>query len=292
MEPDEIAVEIIAGLLEARTGQKLTSDRRWRIGTALTGLLRERGISSSGELVAMLTHPNQSELAQQVVEALLNNETYFFRDQAIFMLLRREILPDLQKRRASTKRLTIWSAGCSTGQEVLSLAMIFAEMPGQWKDWTIDLRGTDVSSSAIEAARKGMYSQFQIQRGLGVSQMLNFFEETPEGWRAGDKLRTTARFEVHNLLEPPPHPGQFDLILCRNVLLYFDGPTRRRAFDRLSSALTDDGYLLLGSGESALGQTDAFAAEKPGTGFYRKTGRLSAAAPSAQTGQASGRWAS
>jgi len=270
MEPDEIAIEIIAGLLEARTGQKLTSDRRWRIGTALTGLLRERGISSSGDLVAMLTHPNQSELAQQVVEALLNNETYFFRDQAIFLMLQREILPELARRRAGSKRLTIWSAGCSTGQEVLSLAMIFAEQGSLWKDWTIDLRGTDVSASAIEAARKGLYSQFQIQRGLGVAQMLTFFEETDGGWRTGDRLSSVVRFEVHNLLEPPPHPGQFDLILCRNVLLYFDGATRKRAFDRLSGALASDGFLLLGSGESALGQTESFVPEKPGCGFYRK----------------------
>ena len=137
MDPDDIAIGIIAGLLEARTGQKLTEDRRWRIAPALAGLFRERGISSNQDLVVLLTQPDESSLAQDVVEALLNNETYFFRDRAMFDQLATQVLPDLARRREGTRKLSIWSVGCSTGQEAYSVAMLFAEQRARWRDWSI-----------------------------------------------------------------------------------------------------------------------------------------------------------
>ena len=252
MDPDDIAIGIIAGLLEARTGQKLTEDRRWRIAPALSGLFRDRGISSNQDLVVLLTQPDESSLAQDVVEALLNNETYFFRDRQIFDYLATGVLSALSAKRAAERKLAIWCVGCSTGQETLSVAMTFLEQQARWDGWTIEILGTDVSSSAVDFARAATYSNFQIQRGLGVGQMLGFFAETPAGWRARDNLRQMVRYEVHNVLHPAPYPGQFDLILCRNVLLYFDGPVRNRAFARLAEALAPDGKLLLGGGETVL----------------------------------------
>jgi chemotaxis protein methyltransferase CheR len=252
MDPDDIAIGIIAGLLEARTGQKLTEDRRWRIAPALAGLFRERGISSNQDLVVLLTQPDESSLAQDVVEALLNNETYFFRDRQIFDHFANGVLPALAARRAAGRKLSIWCVGCSTGQETLSVAMTFLEQQSRWDGWTIEIVGTDVSASAVDFARNATYSNFQIQRGLGVGQMLGYFTETPQGWRARDNLRQMVRYEVHNLLHPAPYPGQFDLILCRNVLIYFDGPVRARAFSRLAEALAADGRLLLGGGETVL----------------------------------------
>jgi chemotaxis protein methyltransferase CheR len=252
MDPDDIAIGIIAGLLEARTGQKLTEDRRWRIAPALAGLFRDRGISSNQDLVVLLTQPDESSLAQDVVEALLNNETYFFRDRQIFDYLASGVLADLSAKRAAERKLAIWCVGCSTGQETLSVAMTFLEQQARWDGWSIEILGTDVSSSAVDFARTATYSNFQIQRGLGVGQMLGFFTETPEGWRARDNLRQMVRYEIHNLLHPAPYPGQFDLILCRNVLLYFDGPVRARAYARLAEALAPDGKLLLGGGETVL----------------------------------------
>ena len=246
------ALGIVAGLLEARTGQKLTSDRLWRVGSALSGVLRDRGLETLVDLAAQLAKPGQGQLAQQVVEALLNNETYFFRDRAMFDQLATQVLPDLARRREGTRKLSIWSVGCSTGQEAYSVAMLFAEQRARWRDWSIEIMGTDVARSVIDAAREGSFSQFQIQRGLGVAQMVSFFEETRTGWRAGETLRGMVRFEVHNLLDTPPEPGRFDLILCRNVLLYFDGPVRARAFARLAEALAPDGKLLLGGGETVL----------------------------------------
>ena len=269
MDPDDLAVGIIAGLLEARTGQRLTEDRRWRIAPALSGLFRERGISSHQDLVVLLTQPDESSLAQDVVEALLNNETYFNRDRQVFEYISETLLPRLARDRADSKRLAIWSVGCSSGQETLSLAMMFAEQGARWDGWDIEILGTDVSSSVLEIARNATYSNFQIQRGLGVAQMLSHFTETADGWKAHDSLRNKVRYEVHNVLHPAPYPGRFDLILCRNVLLYFDNTVREQAFSRLSDALADGGRLVLGGGETVLGRSGWFVPDEERQAVYR-----------------------
>jgi chemotaxis protein methyltransferase CheR len=263
---------ILAGLLEARTGQQLTLSRRWRIETALSSLLRERGISTLDELITILVMGKEPSLSQKVVEALLNNETYFFRDRSPFDLLQRHALPELARLREKTKRLRIWSAGCSTGQEVYSLAMLFAEDPSKWNGWTIDVLGTDVSTGCVDRARAGTYTQFEVQRGLGINQMIRWFEECPDGWRAVEALRKPVRFQVHNLLEPPPHPGGFDIVLCRNVLLYLNPEKKTLAFDRIASGLAEDGWLMLGAGETVIGQTSRLAADINARGLYRLTG--------------------
>ncbi|MGX7894620.1 CheR family methyltransferase [Tsuneonella sp. HG222] len=273
MDPDDLAISIIAGLLEARTGQRLTEDRKWRIAPALAGLFRDRGIASNQDLVVLLTQPDESSLAQEVVEALLNNETYFFRDRQVFSYLADALLPQLAAERARTKRLSIWSVGCSSGQETLSLAMMFAEQAARWDGWTIEILGTDVSSGIVDFARKATYSNFQIQRGLGVAQMLANFTETADGWRASQELRDRVRYEVHNILHPAPYPGRFDLILCRNVLLYFDAQVRERAFGRLSEALAEDGRLVLGGGETVLGRGGFFVPDEERQAIYRHAGQ-------------------
>jgi chemotaxis protein methyltransferase CheR len=260
---------ILAGLLEARTGQQLTMSRRWRIETALAALLRERGIPTLDELITILVMGREPSLATQVVEALLNNETYFFRDRTPFDLLTRAALPKLMQRRDAAKRLRIWSAGCSTGQEAYSLAMLFAEDPQRWAGWTIDILGSDVSESAVRRARDGVYSQFEVQRGLGITQMIRWFEECEGGWRAIEPLRRVVRFQVHNLLEPVPHPGEFDIVLCRNVLLYLNAERRTHVFERLAGAMASDGCLMLGAGETVIGQTRRFEADTQARGLYR-----------------------
>jgi len=263
----------LAGLLEARTGQQLTMSRRWRIETALAALLRERGIPTLDELITILVMGREPSLATQVVEALLNNETYFFRDRSPFDLLARVALPKLAQLRQNSKRLTIWSAGCSTGQETYSLAMLFAEDPVKWAGWTIDILGTDVSESAVRRARDGSYSQFEVQRGLGINQMIRWFEETDNGWRAIEPLRRNVRFQVQNLLEAPPHPGTFDIVLCRNVLLYLNAERRALIFDRMANAMSSQGWLMLGAGETVIGQTNRFEADPAARGLYRPVPR-------------------
>jgi chemotaxis protein methyltransferase CheR len=260
---------ILAGLLEARTGQQLTMSRRWRIETALSALMRERGIASLDELIMILVMGREPNLSQMVVEALLNNETYFFRDRAPFDLLQRHALPELAQRRHKSKRLRIWSAGCSTGQEVYSLAMLFAEDPDKWRGWTIDILGTDVSTSCVDRARQGIYTQFEVQRGLGINQMIKWFEECADGWRAVEPLRKPVRFQVHNILEQAPHPGDFDVVLCRNVLLYLSPEKKALAFERIAGAMAEDGWLMLGAGETVIGQTNKLGADVAARGLYR-----------------------
>jgi chemotaxis protein methyltransferase CheR len=264
---------ILAGLLEARTGQQLTMSRRWRIETALGALLRERGIPTLDELITILVMGREPSLVSQVVEALLNNETYFFRDRTPFDLLSRAALPKLAQTRQASRRLRIWSAGCSTGQEVYSLAMLFAEDPQRWAGWTIDILGSDVSESAVRRARDGVYTQFEVQRGLGINQMIRWFEECEGGWRAIEALRRMVHFQVHNLIEPAPPPGGFDIVLCRNVLLYLNAERRALIFDRIAGAMAPDGWLMLGAGETVIGQTSRLESDPEARGLYRPVAR-------------------
>ena len=164
--------------------------------------------------------------------------------------------------------MSIWCAGCSTGQEVYSLAMSFAEEKARWQGWKIDIIGTDLSRSAVERARAGSYSQFEVQRGLPVVQMIRWFDEGNGVWEVQRALKDMVRFEVRNMIEPPPHPGRFDIILCRNLLLYFTPDMRRLAFTRLAEAIADDGTLMLGAGETVLGQTERFVSDPDHRGLY------------------------
>lgn len=280
MEVNDASSRILAGLLETRTGQQLTISRRWRIETALKSLLRERGIATLDQLIATLVAGREPALADEVVEALLNNETYFYRDRAPFDLLMNGALRRLERTRAAEKRISIWCAGCSTGQEVYSLAMAFAEDKVRWRDWTIDIVGTDVSRSAIERAKSGLYSQFEVQRGLPVLQMIRWFdEEEGQQWRIMRQIRDSVRFQHHSLVEPPPRPGRFDVILCRNVLLYFSTEMRRAVFEKLAAASAPDATLMLGAGETVIGQTEAFVSDPDHRGLYVRREEVSAAAP-------------
>jgi chemotaxis protein methyltransferase CheR len=207
-------------------------------------------------------------LTSEVVEALLNNETFFFRDAQAFDLIRNGALDALREARSASRRITIWCAGCSTGQEAYSLAMIFADARAKWDGWHIDITATDVSEAAINKARGGYYSQFEIQRGLPVSSMLKWFDQVGEEWRVKRELARHLRFRRHNILMA--QTGRFDLILCRNVLLYFSPERRREAFDRMAASLQPDGYLMLGAGETVIGATEAFASAPELRGLYRK----------------------
>ncbi|VVT00061.1 CheR family methyltransferase [Erythrobacter sp. EC-HK427] len=269
MQVTPAAVRILAELLEEFTGQELTQTRQWRVGTALSSVMREHDCADLNALAARIAGNYRSPLARQVVEALLNNETYFFRDLAVFQDLQDTVLPALAQARAEKRRLSIWCAGCSTGQEALSLAMMLAENTAIWNDWQVEILATDVSESAIRSARKGCYNQFQIQRGLDIARMLRWFTETEDGWVASEKLRNRITYVTHNILETPPTTRRFDLVLCRNVLLYFDTATRKKAYARLDSALAEDGYLLLGGGEAVRGHTGLFMPEKGRPSFQR-----------------------
>lgn len=264
------AIGLIARLLQDRTGQIISEDRRWRIDRAIETVLRKRGVSRSDDILTLLTQPDSAVVEQELIEALLNNETYFFRDRQVFTQIARMILPALRQARAHTRHLRIWSAGCSTGQEPLSLAMMLIEegiTPSQ--GWTVDLIATDVSRVAIDAARMGTYSRFEIQRGLGVGQMLQHFAETEDGWQAGRPILGMIHYQVANLLEGPAPGPPFDLILCRNLMLYFDEDAKRNACERLRASLAPHGRLLLGGGEGTLDRSTGLIPAAHETALYR-----------------------
>lgn len=269
MELSSASQRLLASLLEARSGQQLTFSRRWRIDSALSSIVREHGFANLDQLVAKLVSSRDKALTDQVVEALLNNETYFFRDKLPFDLLLGGPLQKLERARARERRLAIWCAGCSTGQEPYSLAMSFADEKTRWAGWKIEIVATDLSRAAIARAKAGVYSQFEVQRGLPVMQMVRWFEELGGGqWQIDGKLREMVRFETGNISEAPPRPGRFDIILCRNVLLYFSADMRRLAFNRLAQAVAPDSALMLGAGETVLGQTDKFVSDPEHRGLY------------------------
>jgi chemotaxis protein methyltransferase CheR len=267
MEINASALRILSSLLEARTGQRLNEGRQWRVELALRPILKTHHIDSCDSLAARLAEPGSGALGDETVDALLNNETYFFRDTDAFSTLP-QIIEAIAAHREHTKKIKIWSAGCSTGQEIYSLAMQFEENKERWQGWSLDLLGTDISGTAIARAREAVYSQFEIQRGLPARHMLKWFEQRGERWYADDKLRQMVKFRRHNILEAPP-PGLFDLILCRNVLLYFPAANRSKALDWMSRALAPDGALMLGAGETVLGYCDRFEILPGARSLYR-----------------------
>jgi chemotaxis protein methyltransferase CheR len=269
-EMTPLAARALAGLLEQCTGQQLVTGRRWRIETALQPVMRTHGVANLDVLAGMVATPGSTQLRDDVVEALLNHETSFFRDLIVFRSVADEVLPLLADARIGRRRLRIWSAGCSTGQEAYSLALLFANQAAKWNDWAIEILGTDVSPQAIAQAREGLYSQFEVQRGLPITDLLTRFDQEGESWRIKHQAIVRPTFVVHNLLDAPP-AGHFDLVLCRNVLLYFSAERRRHVLDRLSQAVAPDGLLMLGAGETVLGQTEAFTPDAAVRGAYRRT---------------------
>lgn len=276
------AYAILSALLEKHTGQTLLANRHWRIDMALKPLMRENSIPDLDTLIALIEIDADPKLTNACVEAMINNETCFFRDQANFALLTGPVLDMLREHRMGTKKLRIWSAACSTGQEPYSLAMSFSENSEKWRGWNIQIIATDVSASALAQARAGRYSQFEIQRGLPVMQMLRYFEQNGEDWIAKEHLRRAVTFSEHNMLQSAPHFGKFDAILCRNMLMYLGEQKRTEVLDAIATRIADDGLLMLGAAETVIGQTQHFKASQEFRGFYEPITRAVAQHKSAQ----------
>jgi chemotaxis protein methyltransferase CheR len=275
---DANAYKTLSALLEKKTGQTLMANRHWRIDMALKPVMRQNSIPDLATLISLIDIDADPKLTTACVEAMVNNETCFFRDQANFALLTGPVLDTIREHRMATRKLRIWSAACSTGQEPYSLAIAIAENPEKWRGWTVQIMATDVSTSALAQARSGRYSQFEIQRGLPVMQMLRYFEQNGEEWTAKDNLRKMVTFAEHNMLEPARHFGKFDVILCRNMLMYLCDDKRSQVLDGIAPLMADDGILMLGAAETVIGQTQNFRASKEFRGFYEpaSSARLSA----------------
>ncbi|WP_425230136.1 CheR family methyltransferase [Sphingomonas sp.] len=262
------AVSVLTALLEARTGQQLASYRSWRLDTALKPLLKARDLPTLDALVSLLLDGADPQLGDHVVDALVNSETSFFRDAPVFDLIAEAV------RLAETKgrRARIWCAGCATGQEPLSLAMIFAERARLSGTEMPDILATDVSDTALTQARAGRYTQFEAQRGLPVRRLMQWFDGALDGdWIAKPELVRHVQYRRGNLVADAAPAGRFDVVLCRNVMLYLSPRAKPVVFDRLANALYPDGMLVMGAGETVIGQTRLFAPSRTLRGLYART---------------------
>ncbi len=271
----QTAINVLTALLEARTGQQIAAYRSWRLDTALKPLLRDRKLDTLDQLVTQLLEGSDRLIGDHIVDALVNQETSFFRDAQVFDLM----VEAVALAEAGRRRVRIWCAGCSTGQEPLSLAMLFAERTETSGAPMPEIVATDVSEAALARARSGRFSQFEIQRGLPVRRMIRWFDTTGSDWIAKPDLVKLITFRRMNLVSDQPPPGRFDIVLCRNVLLYLSADTKGQVFPRIAAALNPGGKLVLGAGETVIGQTSAFEPSKRFRGFYQLHGEEARNAP-------------
>jgi chemotaxis protein methyltransferase CheR len=262
------AYTALADMLRARSGLILGPDKLYLLETRLAPILKRESLRDLAELSGRL-RPG-SALERDVVDAMTTNESLFFRDGKPFDALRQRVLPRLHGARAAGVPLRIWSAAASTGQEAYSIAMVAAELAGAMGGRQVEILGTDLAREPLERARQGIYSQFEIQRGLPMQMLVKHFAKEDSQWRIKPALREAVKFQEWNLLSDLRPLGVFDVVFCRNVLIYFDPPTKRRVLDAIARQTAPDGVLFLGGAETVLGLTDAFAAVPGESAMYAR----------------------
>ena len=272
MALDHHDFEFIKDFLYRRSAISLEANKEYLVEARLTPLASSEGLRSLGALCqALRTAPTHSPLGQKVIEAMTTHETSFYRDPSCFFTLRDKILPDLLARKAATKRLTIWSAACSTGQEPYSLLMMMRESFPQLTNWSIRLVATDISAPILARAKEGKYNQLEINRGLPAPLLLKYFTQRGMDWQVDDSLRKQIDFCKMNLLDGPGAWGPFDLVLIRNVLIYFDQNAKRTVLTHIKNATTPEGYLVVGATEALTGMSESLRfGSLPYAGFYKK----------------------
>jgi len=264
--------ELLSGLIKERSGLVLTPDKLYLLESRLTPVARKHGIEGLGELVASLRRRTDDTVLNEVVEAMTTNESFFFRDSHMFDTFRDEVLPQLIANRQTTKRLRIWCAAASSGQEPYSIAMILKEMGAALAGWRIEILGTDLSRGILARAKSGLYTQFEVQRGVPTNFLLKYFERDDDQWRIVESIRSMVEYRPFNLLDNLAVLGSFDAVFCRNVLIYFDDTAKSKVLDGIVRMLAGDGVLLLGGAESVLGLCKAFESSVGQRGVYRLTG--------------------
>jgi len=276
--------EFLRKLLRARSGLDLSPDKQYLVESRLLPLARRVGLAGISELVAKIKAGSEP-LTVEAVEAMTTNETFFFRDKLPFDHLRETILPALLPARASRRSLRIWCAASSTGQEPYSIAMCLKEFGSALAGWRIEILATDLSQGVLEKSKAGIFSQFEVQRGLPIQMLVKYFTQTGDLWQLNADVRAMVQHRQLNLLQDFSHLGMFDLIFCRNVLIYFDQDTKAGIFGRLAKMLEADGVLALGAAESVVGISDAFKPYPEKRGLYRpntdRAARAGVAAPQA-----------
>jgi len=260
--------EYLRKLLRDQSGLDLSTDKQYLIESRLLPLARKAGLPGIGDLVQKMKGGSNAMITQ-VVEAMTTNETFFFRDKVPFDHFRDTIMPEMLKLRAARKSLRIWCAAGSTGQEPYSLAMCLKEMSATLSGWRVEILATDLSQEVLEKSRTGIYSQFEVQRGLPIQMLVKYFKQIGELWQINPDIRAMVAHRQLNLLHDFGQLGSFDVIFCRNVLIYFDQETKANIFGRLARGMEPDGFLVLGAAETVVGLTEAFKPIGDRRGLYR-----------------------
>jgi chemotaxis protein methyltransferase CheR len=261
-------------LLRERSGLVLASEKQYLAESRLVPVARRHSMNTLGELINRLRNKSPAELIAEVVEAMTTNETFFFRDKIPFDHFRDTMMPALIAARARDKRIRIWCTAASSGQEPYSLAMLLKAMSTTLVGYRVDIVATDLSSEVLDKAKVGIYSQFEVQRGLPVQLLVKFFEQRGETWQLAPELRSMVQFRTLNLLNDFSLLGSFDVVFCRNVLIYFDQDSKVAVLNRIARQIPDDGYLVLGAAETVIGLTDAFKPLADKRGLYVPNGGI------------------
>jgi len=262
------AFATIAEVLKARSGLVIGPEKLYLLETRLAPVLKNHGLRDLAALSARML-PN-TPLERDVVDAMTTNESLFFRDTKPFDAMRRLVFPQLHATRPAGAKLRIWSAAASTGQEAYSIAMVAADLASAMPGRQVEILGTDIAREPLERARLGLYTQFEIQRGLPMQMLVKYFTKENGQFRVNKALRDAVVFKECNLLSDLRALGKFDVVFCRNVLIYFDPPTKRQVLDSIARQMPADGMLFLGGAETVLGLTDAFRPVPGGSGTYMR----------------------
>jgi chemotaxis protein methyltransferase CheR len=259
-------------LLRERSGLVLSADKQYLVESRLLPVARRAGLPGLTDLVQRLRGPAADALAVEVIEAMTTNESFFFRDKIPFEHFRDTIVPTLLGARAAQRRIRVWCAAASTGQEPYSLAMLLKEMGARLSGWRVEIVATDLSNDVLEKAKAGIYSQFEVQRGLPIQLLVKYFTQIGDTWQIAPDIRAMVQYRPLNLLGNFSHLGTFDVVFCRNVLIYFDQETKISVLDRIARNMDHDGYLLLGAAETVVGLTESFKPVPDRRGLYAPNG--------------------
>jgi len=260
--------DLICRILKERSGLTLAKDKAYLLESRLLPVARKWKFANFEELARVVRTKPDEGLLRDITEAMTTNESFFFRDIKPFDQFREIVLPHMLAARAQQKSIRIWSAACSSGQEPYSLAMILSEQAAKLQGWRIEIIATDLSTEILARAREGMYSQFEVQRGLPIQLLVKYFTQNGDRWQINKPIRDKVSFRPFNLLQPMSPLGRFDVVFCRNVLIYFDQATKGKVLEGIASQMADDGFLYLGGAETVLGVTERFQLIQGQRGIY------------------------
>jgi chemotaxis protein methyltransferase CheR len=272
----ELEFEALRAFLKARSGLALSADKRYLVESRLSSVCARFKIENLSRLIWEIKSGRSPAVESATIEAMTTNETFFFRDKAPFDLFQDILLPRFIRERSATRRLRIWCAAASTGQEPYSLAMLLKESSARLAGWQIAIVATDISNEVLEKARAGIYNQFEVQRGLPARLLVKYFTQKGEQWQIAPDIRSMVDFRYLNLIEDFGRLGQFDIVYCRNVLIYFDAQTKANVLRRIAQLMASDGSLVLGASETILGITDALSLDPAYRGLYTKSASMNA----------------